>query len=122
MSFGRISSSYKGNNFCDFLFVFLHSKPLLKRGLLTKENICSQGEQILSFKSRTILSRGRGGGGGAGGGGCGGGGAGGGGGGGEAKMFFDRVISPENVSILLNIYFCHLWFFTQRDNNRYNLK
>ena len=25
---------YQGGNYCDFLFVFLHTKPLLKRGLL----------------------------------------------------------------------------------------
>ena len=35
------------HSFCDFLFV--HSKPLLKKGLLKKKRICSQGEQILSF-------------------------------------------------------------------------
>ena len=39
----------KGDNFCDFLFAFLNSKPLLKRVLLLKESICSQGEQMLSF-------------------------------------------------------------------------
>ena len=25
---------YKGDNFCDFPFAFLHTKPLLKRGIL----------------------------------------------------------------------------------------
>ena len=32
---GRLSTiSYKGCNFCDFLFAFLHIGPLLKRDLL----------------------------------------------------------------------------------------
>ena len=48
---------YKGDNFCDFLYTFLHTKPLLKRGLLQKERICSQGEQILSFWSRPLFRR-----------------------------------------------------------------
>ena len=39
----------KGDNFCDFLFAFLCTKPLLKRGLLSKERIWFQGGQILSF-------------------------------------------------------------------------
>ena len=38
---GRFSISYKGNNFCDFLFAYLHSNTLLKRGLLQKGRICS---------------------------------------------------------------------------------
>ena len=33
---------YKGNNFCDFLFAFLHRKCLLKMGLLLKEIINCQ--------------------------------------------------------------------------------
>ena len=48
---------YKGDNFHDYLFAFLHTKPLLKKGLLLKERICSQGEQILSFKSRPLFRR-----------------------------------------------------------------
>ena len=49
-AFGRFSMIFcKGDNFCDFLFAFLNTKLFLKRGLLKKERICSQGEQILSF-------------------------------------------------------------------------
>ena len=32
----EICSSYKGDNFCNFLFAFLYNDPLLKRGLLLK--------------------------------------------------------------------------------------
>ena len=32
---------HKGDNFCDFLFVLLYTNPLLKRGLLYKDRICS---------------------------------------------------------------------------------
>ena len=43
---GRFSDIfYKQDKFCDFLFAFLHTRPLLKRGLLKKERICFQGEQ-----------------------------------------------------------------------------
>ena len=66
--------SAKEDNFCDFLFALLNAKlllnddesrfnkmsthkdhlrkPLLKRGLLYKERICSLWEQILSLQSR----------------------------------------------------------------------
>ena len=40
---------YKGDNFCDILFAFLHTKPFLKRGLHYKERICS-----LSFLCRSL--------------------------------------------------------------------
>ena len=40
---------HKGDNFCDFLFAFLRINPLLKKGLLSKERICSHWEQILSL-------------------------------------------------------------------------
>ena len=50
ITLGRISSIlYKRDNFCDFLFAFLHTKTLLKWDLLLKERICSHREQILSF-------------------------------------------------------------------------
>ena len=42
---------HKGDNFCNFLFTFLHTRPLLKRGLLLKER-----KQILSFHSRHFLN------------------------------------------------------------------
>ena len=55
--------SDKGDNFCDFLFAFLYTHPLLKRGLLLKERICSPWEQIFPFSvdpfsegSKLILS------------------------------------------------------------------
>ena len=44
--------SAKGDNFCDFRFAFLHTKSLLKKDLLQKERFCSEGGDILSFKSR----------------------------------------------------------------------
>ena len=34
---------YRGDTFCWFLVAFLHTNPILKRGLLLKERICSQG-------------------------------------------------------------------------------
>ena len=34
---------------CDFMFALLYVKPILERGLLYKERICSQREQILSL-------------------------------------------------------------------------
>ena len=41
---------YKGHNFCDFRFVSMHTKFLLKNGLLYKrERIDSKGERILSI-------------------------------------------------------------------------
>ena len=58
---------YKGDNFCDFRFAFLHTKSLLQRGLLQRERICSHGEQILyskhreqiiSFKSKNVAPMG----------------------------------------------------------------
>ena len=48
---GRVSIFYKGDNICDFLYVFLHTKPLLERGL-------SKGNNILSVWSRLILEMG----------------------------------------------------------------
>ena len=36
--------SAKGNNFCAFLFAFLDTNPLLKKDLLQKERMCSQGD------------------------------------------------------------------------------
>ena len=41
---------YKGNNFCDFLFAFLHITPLLKIGLLWKERIGSSEEHFFPFR------------------------------------------------------------------------
>ena len=46
---------YKGDNFCAFLFAFLHTKSLLKRGLLWKEQICFKGEYLLKLHHRNIL-------------------------------------------------------------------
>ena len=55
---GRFSTiSYKGDNFCDFLFDLLYTKSLLERGLIWKGRICSNVEQILSFKTRSIFRR-----------------------------------------------------------------
>ena len=47
----------KGDNFDDFLFAFLHTKPLLKSSPLQKERICSSWEQIHSFCSRPLFRR-----------------------------------------------------------------
>ena len=53
--FSRVSVNlYKGDNFHDFFFASLHTKPS-ERGLLLKERICSQGEQILSLKSKPLF-------------------------------------------------------------------
>ena len=41
---------YKGDNFCDLLCAFLHTEPLLKRGLFQKERICSLGSKFSSFR------------------------------------------------------------------------
>ena len=49
-TFDKFSAIFdKEDNFCDFLFALMHANPLLKSGLLYKEGICSQREQILSF-------------------------------------------------------------------------
>ena len=45
----------KGGNFCDFLFAVLYTNPLLEKGLLLKERICSHREQIHSFYSRPFF-------------------------------------------------------------------
>ena len=50
---------YRGDNSCDFLFPFLHTKPLLKWGLLIKERICSQREQSFFSLELTPCSKGR---------------------------------------------------------------
>ena len=48
---------HKGDNFCAFLFPFMHAKTLLKSSLLLKERICFQWEQILSFESRPLFQK-----------------------------------------------------------------
>ena len=53
--FSVIVYMYKGDNFYNFLFAFLFTQTLLKRGLLLKERIYSQGEQILFFKSKPLF-------------------------------------------------------------------
>ena len=50
--------SVKGDNFCDLLFALMYAKPLLKRGLLYKERICSLWEQILSLYRADPFSEG----------------------------------------------------------------
>ena len=50
---------HKGENFCDFLFAFLRTKPYLKMGLLLKERICSRGETFFCFKVDPFFSEGR---------------------------------------------------------------
>ena len=40
---------YNRDNFCDFLFAFLHTKPLLRRGYSKRKEFAPMGEQILSF-------------------------------------------------------------------------
>ena len=64
-----IAKFYKRGKFCDFLFSFMHAKPLLKRdyylyansllkkGLIIKEIICCQGKQILYFYNRPLFRR-----------------------------------------------------------------
>ena len=44
--------STKGDNYCDYQFVLLHTDPLLKRGLLHKERICSHLKSGLLYKER----------------------------------------------------------------------
>ena len=58
---GRFSTIlYKGNNFCDFLYAFLHTqsywkrhtlkgKNLLPKSTLKGKHLLPKGEQILSF-------------------------------------------------------------------------
>ena len=41
---------HKGDNFCDFLFAFLHTNPLLKRDHL-KETICKNCQSLFSRKN-----------------------------------------------------------------------
>ena len=71
----------KGDNFCIFLFAFLHTQSLLKRVLLYKEIICSFLEQILSLDSRPLLRFLEG-----------------------DKRNYDRAISPECVYIPLILF------------------
>ena len=40
---------YRRDNFCVFLFAFLHTKPLLRRGYYKRKEFAPMGEQILSF-------------------------------------------------------------------------
>ena len=40
----------QGRQLRDFGFVFLNTKPLMKKDIFQKERIYSKGEQILSFK------------------------------------------------------------------------
>ena len=35
---GLVNSLYEGDNFCDFLFAFLHKKPVLKGSTLKGRN------------------------------------------------------------------------------------
>ena len=71
--------SVKGCNFSYFLFALQHVEALLKRGLLYKERICSQREQILSLQSRPPFQKG-------------------------GKNNFERVASLESVSIPLKFH------------------
>ena len=48
---------YKADNFCDFLFAFLHTKSLLKNVLLQNERICFKGKQIILLLERTLSRR-----------------------------------------------------------------
>ena len=44
---GRLSAIFhKGDHFWDFLFALLHTKPLLKRGLLEKETTGSKSSLL----------------------------------------------------------------------------
>ena len=56
-SFSTIS--YKGDNFCDFLFAILHTNPHLKKRVYSKKKIefAPKGEQILPFYSRPFFRR-----------------------------------------------------------------
>ena len=48
----------KGDNFCDFLFSFLHTSPLLKRSLLYKERICSLGSKLFPYRREDAFKKG----------------------------------------------------------------
>ena len=48
---------YNEDNFCDFLFAFTASQDPFEKGLLLKERICSQREQVLSFYSGPLFRR-----------------------------------------------------------------
>ena len=38
-----VTVSAKGDNFCDFLFALLHTKPLLKRVCSVRKNLLPEG-------------------------------------------------------------------------------
>ena len=46
----QFSADLYGDNFCDFMFASIHTKPILKKGLFLKERICSQ--TFASFGSK----------------------------------------------------------------------
>ena len=48
----------KGDIFCDFMFAFLYTNPLLKKKCtVKKERRCSQKEQSISFESKPLFKR-----------------------------------------------------------------
>ena len=42
---------YKGDSFCESLFIFPHTKPIYEKGSSLNGNKCSHGEQGVSFQS-----------------------------------------------------------------------
>ena len=51
-----VSISAKGDNFCDFIFALLLANPLLKKGLLYKERICSLWILTVTLRGTDTLS------------------------------------------------------------------
>ena len=68
---------YKGHNFCNFMFAFLHTKSLLKEVYTKKKTFASKGNKFFHFKVDPF-SEGR-------------------------QNNLDRVITPENDSVHLEM-------------------
>ena len=74
---GRFSAIFNmGDNFCDFLFGFLHTNPLLKRVHSNRKEFAPKGSKLFPFRVDSFSE--------------------------GSKENFDTVISLENVLIPLN--------------------
>ena len=55
----KFSAFYKGHNFYDFLFAFLHTKPLLKWVLSKKKESAPLGSRFFLFRGNPFQKRGK---------------------------------------------------------------
>ena len=89
----RFSAFYTRENFCDFLFAFTYTNPLLKRGLLIRKEFAPSGSKFFPYGVDPFSD--------------------------GDKGNFDRVVVPESLpgvvspeSVLIPLKYIHLSYAT----------